>query len=157
MEHHCFTFYMDKVFGLWVWATKKSVSGNRPVCYQRFLNIGVCYSGKVVVGSVGNMLTSGVTRLPVLSVGWGWKAWVSVDQMYDRWRHCESRVMVQIWRKTSSLIGLCNFRMSFLVFVFDSYMADLLFILRLFHFSGLMWSCPYLIGKEERLKEIKLN
>lgn len=23
MEHHCFTFYMDKVFGLWVWATKK--------------------------------------------------------------------------------------------------------------------------------------
>lgn len=40
-----------------------SVSGK---CYQGFVIVGVCYGGKAVVGSVGNMLTNSVTRLPVL-------------------------------------------------------------------------------------------
>lgn len=64
MEHRCFTFHMDKVIGLKrdTW----SASGNSPVCYQSFLISGVWYGGKSVVGSVGNMLVSSVTRLPVL-------------------------------------------------------------------------------------------
>lgn len=42
---------------------------NSPVYYQSSLIVGVCYGGKAVVGSVGNMLASSVTRLPVL---WSW-------------------------------------------------------------------------------------
>lgn len=139
----CFTFH--KVFGLWVGrffnqlsATKKysgkakrdtwSVSGDRLVCYQSFLIVGVCYGGKVLAGSAGNMSASSVTRLPVLSVGWWWKAWVSVDQMQYRWRHYESQDKVQIWTKTSILIGLCNFRIGFLVVVVDSYVVDVRFL-----------------------------
>lgn len=43
----------------------QSASGNSPVCYQSSLIAAVCYGRGAVVGSVGNMMASSVTRLPV--------------------------------------------------------------------------------------------
>lgn len=61
MEHRCFTFQSRKTL-----QERHMVSQWKQSCfffYQSFLIVGVCYGGKAVVGSVGNMLASSVTRL----------------------------------------------------------------------------------------------
>lgn len=142
MEHHCFTFHMDRVFGFWVGrlfnqssATKKtwkslerdtwSVSGNRPLCYQSFL----------IVFFVLRWKSS------------GWKRWehvgeqchaslssrLAVDGRHESvWIRCSmdggvirARAKVQIWRKTCILISLYFSRIGFLIFVFASCTVDL--------------------------------
>lgn len=177
MEHHCFAFHMDKLFGLWVGrlcnqlsASKKTwkslerdtwyVSGNRPLCYQSFLIVFCLTVEKLWLEALGTCWQA-VSHASLSSQ-------LAVDGKHESvWIRCSmdggvirARAKVQIRRKTCILISLCFFPhwLSYICGCFLYVWFINCTLVRLFHFSGLKrWTVRCLTGEVELKIRLEIN